>query len=153
MYFFFLMIRRPPRSTLFPYTTLFRSPRQSGRAVIPTVIAQALSGDNVRLGNIFPTRDFNYVADIVQGFIRMAECREAVGEVINIGTGRDVSIEELVKVVSRLLGKPLSIVREPTRTRPDASEVDRLCADNSKALSVLGWRPEFCLEDGLSQTI
>src|SRR2546425_7710944 len=66
MYFFFLMIRRPPRSTLFPYTTLFRSPRQSGRAVIPTVIAQALSGDNVRLGNIFPTRDFNYVADIVQ---------------------------------------------------------------------------------------
>ena len=140
-----------PIATIRPFNTY--GPRQSGRAVIPTIISQALAGRSIKLGNTLPTRDFNYVIDMVDGFIRMAECREAVGEVINIGSGRDVSIGDLVAMVSAALGKPLSVAHEAARVRPQASEVDRLCADNSKALRLLGWRPKFSLEDGLSETI
>lgn len=128
-------------------------PRQSARAIIPTIITQALSESELHLGNLSPSRDFNYVADIVDGFIRVAECDGAVGQAINIGSGNEVSIGDLVTVISGLLGKNFRIVRDDKRLRPGNSEVERLCADNTKAREILGWCPKYSLEQGLRQTL
>ena len=134
-----------------PFNTF--GPRQSARAVIPTIITQALRESAISLGNIEPTRDLNYVADTVEGFIKAAEAPNAIGEVINLGTGHEVSIGKLAETILSMMGKRLPVLSENTRIRPKGSEVDRLCADNTKAKEILGWEPKYTLEDGLQRTI
>lgn len=129
-------------------------PRQSARAVIPTVILQALAGDEIRLGTASPTRDFNFVADTVDAFVRAARRPAAVGRVLNVGTGREVAIADVVRVVGRLLGRgELRIITSEERLRPGTSEVTRLCADSRLAHELLDWAPRTTLEEGLYATI
>lgn len=127
--------------------------RQSMRAVIPTIITQALSRSEIHLGALSPTRDFTYVPDTVAGFIKIAETPRAVGEVINIGSGFEISIGDLAAKICQLIGKNIPIVSEEARQRPEKSEVNRLYADNKKAGELIGWRPQVSLDDGLKQTI
>lgn len=141
-----------PVSTIRPFNTY--GPRQLARAVIPTIISQALAESKVHLGNLKPTRDFNYVADTVAGFISVAESPSAIGQVINIGSGREISIGGLTDLILKLTGGgDVPITRDDERTRPEHSEVERLCADTSKANEILDWRPQYSLEEGLAQTI
>jgi NAD dependent epimerase/dehydratase len=140
-----------PVTIVRPFNTY--GPRQSARAVIPTIITQALTRDAVRLGNLEPTRDLNYVTDTAEGFIRAAESPAALGQTINIGTGREISIGELAARILQMLGKDLPIICEDQRVRPDKSEVERLCADNRVARELLGWEPRVTLEEGLRRTI
>lgn len=138
-------------ATIRPFNTY--GPRQSARAVIPTIITQALTRDRVELGSLAPTRDFNYVADTVEGFLAVASARAAVGRVTNIGSGREISIEELAKTILGQVGRDLPLVSDDDRLRPAASEVDRLLADASVARELLGWSPRHTLEEGLGATI
>lgn len=140
-----------PITIIRPFNTY--GPRQSARAVIPTVITQALTQPAVHLGNLEPTRDFSYVADTVEGFIRIAECPEAIGQVINTGSGQEISISDLANTILNLIGRGIPIICDNKRVRPENSEIKRLCADNSKAWEILGWRPRYTLKDGLVQTI
>ena len=141
-----------PVVTMRPFNTY--GPRQSARAVIPTIIMQALSGKSIQLGNLTPTRDFNYVADTVDGFIRMAECPGALGQVINIGSGKEISIGDLASLIIKLTGvEGVQLTTDTDRVRPEGSEVDRLCADNKKAADILDWSPNHTLEEGLVETI
>lgn len=140
-----------PVAVIRPFNTY--GPRQSARAVIPTIIRQALDADTIRLGSLAPRRDFTYVRDTVGGFIKVAEEDRSVGEIINIGTGEDSSVREVVRLVGRILNKRLKVSEDTKRVRPEKSEVVRLQADNSKAKRLLGWKPEFSLEKGLALTI
>jgi len=140
-----------PVVTVRPFNTF--GPRQSARAVVPTIITQCLSGDTVRLGNISPTRDLNYVGNTVDGFMAAAACADAVGKTVNLGSGREISIGELAELIARLAGKRISVQSDDRRIRPDASEVERLLADTSLAGSLLGWQPAVDLETGLMRTI
>jgi dTDP-glucose 4,6-dehydratase len=140
-----------PVAVARPFNTY--GPRQSARAVIPTIISQAIAGERLFIGARHPTRDLNFVTDTVRGFVRVAECPEAVGQVINLGTGREVSVGDLVDTIVRLVGRRVEVTFDATRLRPDRSEVERLLADNSKARQLLGWAPEVSLEDGLTRTI
>lgn len=140
-----------PIATIRPFNTF--GPRQSARAVIPTIISQALTQPELRLGNLEPTRDLNYVADTVEGFLRVATYSEAAGQVFNIGSGQEISIRELVATILGLLGKDIPIESEVERVRPESSEVFRLCADNTKARNTLGWCPQYTLQQGLVETI
>jgi len=140
-----------PVTTVRPFNTY--GPRQSARAVIPTIITQALADKPISLGNLEPTRDLNYVEDTVEGFIKAAECMEAPGQVINLGTGKEISIRALATLILKIMKKDLPIISEDERVRPLGSEVERLCADTEKARSLLGWQPTFTLEEGLTRTI
>ena len=140
-----------PVVTVRPFNTF--GPRQSARAVIPTIITQALKGSEIRLGNLEPTRDLNFVADTVEGFIKAAETPKAVGETINLGSGREISIGDLAALILKLMNRDLPIALEGTRVRPENSEVDRLLADSRKGQSILGWKPKYSLEEGLAATI
>jgi NAD dependent epimerase/dehydratase len=140
-----------PVVTVRPFNTY--GPRQSARAVIPTIVTQALANEAIRLGNISPTRDLNYVDDTVEGFIKAAESSKAVGEVINLGTGREISIGELAATILRTMGKDLQVITDSERIRPGGSEVERLCADANKARELLGWEPKHSLEEGLTRTV
>jgi NAD dependent epimerase/dehydratase len=140
-----------PVATIRPFNTY--GPGQSARAVIPTIISQALAGDTIRIGSTDPKRDFNYVDDTVAGFLAVAGSDSALGEVINIGSGRTVSIAHVIEEVSRILGKEFEIVTDPARIRPEKSEVGLLLADTSKAERLLGWKPEVPLEEGLRRTV
>ena len=141
-----------PVATIRPFNTY--GPRQSNRAVIPTIITQALNGSSIHLGNLEPTRDFNFVADTVNGFIQIASCPDAVGQVINIGSGKEISVGDLCTVILTQLGLThLSVLNDNQRVRPEGSEVDRLCANNLRARETLGWQPKHTLEEGISQTI
>ena len=140
-----------PVSIVRPFNTY--GPRQSTRAVIPTIVTQALSGFEVRVGTLSPTRDFNYVADTVEGFLCAASEPQAIGKTINFGSGVEISIGDLAKLIGRLLDKDLTLVPEEQRVRPDKSEVDRLCADSALAQQLLGWRSRVSLEEGLRLTI
>lgn len=140
-----------PVVTVRPFNTF--GPRQSARAVIPTIVTQALNGDEVRLGSLEPTRDLNFVADTVEGFIKAAETPKAIGEVINLGTGREISIGDLASLILKLMNRDLPVSLESIRVRPENSEVDRLCADGRKGQSILGWTPKYSLEEGLTATI
>lgn len=128
-------------------------PRQSARAVIPSIIVQALARPSIRLGALTPTRDFNFVDDLVEGFLLAGSRDAAVGEVVHFGTGRETAIGDLAHRILALLGKELPIECEAERLRPESSEVDRLCADASKARRLLGWSPAVSIEDGLARTI
>ena len=140
-----------PVSIVRPFNTY--GPRQSTRAIIPTIITQALSGSEVRVGSLLPTRDFNYVTDTVEGFLATASESQAIGKTINFGSGVEISIGDLAKQIGRLVGKDLTLVSEEQRVRPENSEVERLCADSSLAQQLLGWRSRVSLEEGLRQTI
>lgn len=140
-----------PISIVRPFNTY--GPRQSARAVIPTIMTQALANGPIRVGNIAPTRDFNYVEDTVRGFMSNAASEKAIGRVINLGTGKEISIGDLARTICSLVGRECQIVQEEQRIRPSGSEVDRLVADNRLADELLGWRPEVSLRDGLQQTL
>ncbi len=140
-----------PVTTVRPFNTF--GPRQSARAIIPTIITQLLAGSAVRLGNLKPTRDLNYVADTVAGFILAAEIPAAVGKTINLGSGREISIGALAELIAKLMDRPLEIISEAERTRPETSEVERLLAENSVARTLLGWEPKVGLEEGLRRTV
>jgi NAD dependent epimerase/dehydratase len=139
-----------PVATLRPFNTY--GPRQSARAVIPTVITQLLAGESVALGNLTPTRDFTYVTDTVDAFVRIADAPDAVGRVLNVGSGREISIGELVERIEALLEKRAPVELDEARVRPPASEVERLCANAAEARRLLGWEPKVSLDDGLAAT-
>jgi NAD dependent epimerase/dehydratase len=140
-----------PVVILRPFNTY--GPRQSARAVIPTIIAQALSRDEIKLGATSPTRDFLYVADTVRGLLRCATADGIEGETINLGTGVEVSIGDLAQRILRLVGVEVPIALDEGRLRPPNSEVERLVADVSKAKRLLAWQPEVSLDEGLRRTI
>ncbi len=140
-----------PVVTVRPFNTF--GPRQSARAAIPTIVTQALVGPTVKLGALSPTRDLNYVSNIVDGMIRAASAPDVVGRTLNLGSGREISIGDLAKLIGRLMNRELSIESEAARLRPEASEVERLLADATSARDLLGWQPSISLEDGLSRTI
>jgi dTDP-glucose 4,6-dehydratase len=140
-----------PIATLRPFNTF--GPRQSLRAIIPTIISQALHDRKIRLGNTKPRRDFLFVRDTVRGFIELGKCDEAVGKVINVGTGKDISVEELAKMVLDQIGKKGEIEVEDRRVRPERSEVMQLLSDIRLAQKLFGWAPRYSLEKGLEETI
>jgi NAD dependent epimerase/dehydratase len=134
-----------------PFNTY--GPRQSTRAVIPTILTQLHGGaTQVRLGATAPTRDFNYVEDTVSGFLAVAGCDRAVGHVVNIGSGREISIGDLVQLLVRVTGSSAEVVVDPDRVRPAGSEVDRLLCDGTRAREWAGWTPQVPLEEGLRRT-
>ena len=140
-----------PIATLRPFNTF--GPRQSLRAIIPTIVSQAIHDKKIRLGNTNPRRDFLFVKDTIRGFIQLGKCEGAVGKVVNIGTGTDISIEELVKKILGLMGKQGEIEVEDRRIRPEKSEVMQLLSDTRLAQKLFQWAPRFTLEDGLRETI
>jgi dTDP-glucose 4,6-dehydratase len=140
-----------PVVTVRPFNTY--GPRQSARAVIPTIISQALSREVVHLGNLETRRDFTYVDDTVEGFVRAARSEGVVGEVINLGTGEDISIREVAKMIIDMIGHKARVEVEEERIRPEQSEVMRLVSDNRLAQEKIGWQPEVRLEEGLHRTI
>lgn len=135
-----------------PFNTY--GPRQSARAVIPTVITQLLSGhEKIRLGTLSPTRDFNYVKDVAAGFIALAESEGAIGQEVNIATGVEHTIGDVANSLISILNPAASIITDEKRLRPDASEVFRLMGDNTKIKSLTSWQPQFNLNAGLRDTI
>jgi NAD dependent epimerase/dehydratase len=144
-----------PVSIIRPFNTYGQ--RQSARAVIPTIITQLANGNAVKLGALHPTRDLNFVNDTVRGFLAVAQSEKSIGEVINIGSGFEISIGDLAKTIASLMNTELHIETESVRLRPEKSEVERLLASNEKALRLLNWKPEFAgldgLRRGLTQTI
>ena len=136
-----------PVATVRPFNTY--GPRQSARAVIPTIITQLLAGRELKLGSLRPTRDFTFVSDTVAGFIAAAE-RD--GQVVNLGSGREISVGDLVTLLGELLGVSPRLKTDKQRLRPEKSEVERLLADNRKAKKLLGWEPRVALRDGLCLT-
>jgi len=140
-----------PVVTLRPFNTY--GPRQSARAVIPTIISQAITQDFIRLGNQDARRDLTFVSDTVAGFIRVAQVPGIEGQTFNLGTGTEVRVGDLVEEIIQLVGKPVKVEIDPTRLRPEKSEVGRLLSDNSLARSRLGWEPRVPLKAGLRKTI
>ena len=138
-----------PVAVARPFNTY--GPRQSARAVIPTIIAQLVAGDRVSLGALHPTRDFSFVSDTVAGMIAMADNPASVGHVVNIGSGFEISIGDVAKLVASLMGRELVLTDDPARLRPQASEVERLLADIGKARKLLGWQPAFGGSDGFKR--
>ena len=135
-----------------PFNTY--GPRQSARAVIPTIIAQLLAGgQDIRLGNLHPTRDLTYVEDICAAFLSIAECDKAIGQELNIGSGHEISIGALAKLICHSMALEARIVREPLRNRPKRSEVERLVCDAARVRRLTGWRPKVALAEGLQRTI
>ncbi len=140
-----------PVVTVRPFNTY--GPRQSARAIVPAIASQCLSGRTVKLGSLHPTRDLTYVDDTVDGFVRAATAKDAEGLVVNLGSGREISIGDLADALVRVCGGDASIERDDRRVRPAASEVDRLRADNERARTLLGWEPRVTLEEGLVRTV
>ena len=137
-----------PVVILRPFNTY--GPRQSARAVIPTIITQIANGQKeIKLGAISPTRDFNYVKDTVDGFVATLNSKNGLGEVINLGSNFEISIKETVELIAEIMGVTISIAQDGDRLRPPSSEVERLWADNSKAKEILNWKPRFAGRDGL----
>jgi NAD dependent epimerase/dehydratase len=135
-----------------PFNTY--GPRQSARAIIPTIITQILNGQKeIKLGNLSPTRDFNYVKDTANGFISLAESKKTIGEITNIGSNFEISMQDTVDLIVKLTGEDVKIVTDQERVRPDKSEVDRLYCDNTKIKELTSWKPEYSLEEGLKETI
>ena len=141
-----------PVTIVRPFNTY--GPRQSGRAVIPTIITQLLSGaKEIKLGSLTPTRDFNYVKDTAAGFMAIADCQAAVGQEINIATGKEISIGDLANELIRQINPEAKIVCEEERLRPEKSEVNRLLGDATKLRQMTGWQPAYTFEQGLAETI
>jgi len=144
-----------PITVLRPFNTF--GPRQSARAIIPTIITQILKGNILRLGSLFPTRDLTYVEDTVTGFISSINNKRNVGEIINIGSGFEISIKKLAEIISKLMNKKIIIKSHKERIRPKNSEVKRLYASTKKAKKIINWKPKYSgkkgFEEGLKKTI
>ncbi len=141
-----------PVTIVRPFNTY--GPRQSARAVIPTIITQLLSGtDKLKLGSLHPTRDLVFIKDTAEGFIRIAECNDLIGEEINIATESEISIGDLVTKIIELSGERCEVETDQFRLRPDNSEVERLLGSAQKLLKYTGWKPATSLESGLKETI
>jgi dTDP-glucose 4,6-dehydratase len=137
-----------PVTVLRPFNTY--GPRQSARAVIPTIVTQALSGKRaIKLGALHPTRDLSFIDDTVAGFAAALRSESGAGEVVNLGTGYEIAIGELVPLIGEITGAELVVESDAERLRPQGSEVERLCADNSKAKRLFGWQPQLTGRDGL----
>jgi NAD dependent epimerase/dehydratase len=135
-----------------PFNTF--GPRQSARAIIPTVITQIANGErNIKLGALDPTRDFNYIEDTVNGFIAMAESEHVLGEEINLGSNYEISIRDTVQLIAEVMNTEIKITTDVQRLRPEKSEVERLWADNSKALRLLDWAPKFSQREGFKRAL
>lgn len=141
-----------PIATLRPFNTY--GPRQSARAVIPTIISQILAGKTqIKLGSLTPTRDFNFVKDTAEAFIKVAECEKTIGEVINAGSNYEITIGDTVKKIINIIGKDVKILCDDERIRPENSEVNRLWADNAKIKELTGWQPNYSIDQGLEATV
>lgn len=141
-----------PVVTVRPFNTF--GPRQSARAFIPTVISQALTSDQLRMGSLDPIRDMTFVKDTAEGFITVGLSDKAVGEVVNLGVGSGETIGTIARLILRMIGKPdLRIEQDPARVRPAKSEVLRLISDNRRAREWCGWTPCYTLEQGLAETV
>jgi dTDP-glucose 4,6-dehydratase len=140
-----------PVVTLRPFNTY--GPRQSTRAVIPTIITQALTRDEVKLGSLDPMRDFTFVADTANGFVRVAEADNVLGEEINLGNDNTIRIGDLVEKIFGIIGKTPKVVTDQQRVRPGKSEVMKLWASNQKAKEKIGWEPQISLDEGLKLTV
>ena len=137
-----------PVSIVRPFNTY--GPRQSNRAIIPTIITQALTNNkSIKLGALYPTRDFSYIKDTVRGFILAAKSKKSIGETINIGSGYEISIGDLYDIICKLTNVELKVKKDSTRIRPKKGEVFRLKADNKKAKKLLGWTPQYANRQGL----
>lgn len=135
-----------------PFNTY--GPRQSARAIIPTIIGQLAKGERrIKVGDLSPTRDFNYVADTCRGFIALAETSGIEGREINIASGTEISMADTLRAIARVMDADVDYVVDPQRLRPAKSEVRRLCGDNSVITSLTGWRPEISLEEGIRRTV
>lgn len=145
-----------PVVTLRPFNTY--GPRQSARAVIPTIITQIANGNNqIKLGSVTPTRDFNFISDTVNGFISALTSKSGVGEIINLGSNFEISIQDIASLIGEIMNQEIKVIDSDERIRPENSEVNRLWADNSKALELLTWKPEYAslngLKRGLEETV
>lgn len=141
-----------PIATLRPFNTY--GPRQSARAVIPTIISQILAGKNeIKLGSLSPTRDFNFVKDTAEAFIKVAESDRTIGEVINAGSNYEITIGDTVKKIIDIIGKDVKIICDEERIRPEKSEVNRLWADNTKIKELTDWTPKYSIDEGLAETV
>jgi NAD dependent epimerase/dehydratase len=141
-----------PAATIRPFNTY--GPRQSARAVIPAIISQIISHkDSMKLGSLLPIRDFTYVMDTVDGFIKAAEIDKSNGQTINLGNNNEISIGELLDKIIHLTGSKITLKTDEERMRPQKSEVERLRCDNKKAMEILGWSPTYDIDAGLKETI
>lgn len=140
-----------PVATLRPFNTF--GPRQSARAIIPTIITQALTRDEIKLGSLTPSRDLTFVSDTVDGFVRAASTDGAVGTDTNLGTNVGVTIGQLAEKIFAIVGKTPRIVTDTQRVRPEKSEVMTLLASNAKAKALMAWTPKVTLDEGLKQTV
>lgn len=141
-----------PISIVRPFNTY--GPRQSARAVIPTIISQLLSGkEEIKLGSLTPTRDFNYVKDTAAGFIAIAESDKTVGEEINIATQQEISIGELANEIIKQINPKAKVICDDQRLRPEKSEVNRLLGSNEKIMKLTDWKPQYTFEQGIGETI
>lgn len=141
-----------PLTIARPFNTY--GPRQSARAVIPTIITQIASGmKQIKLGDTTPTRDFNYVADTCRGFLQLARCEQAIGEVVNIGSNYEISVADTLNLIRELMGSDVEFLTDEQRIRPEKSEVFRLWCDNTKIRGLTGFEPEYSIRNGLQKTI
>jgi len=135
-----------------PFNTY--GPRQSARAVIPTIVTQLLNGKkDIQLGSLSPTRDLNYVSDTCNGLVALAECDEAIGREVNIGSGQEISINDLANLIIDITGVDASVISDENRVRPENSEVERLVCDSSLLRQLTEWKPEITIKEGLVKTI
>jgi len=140
-----------PIKIVRPFNTY--GPRQSARAIIPTVISQILNGQKLKLGNLHPTRDLTFVKDTVKGFLEIYKSSNLFGEITNIGMNKEISICDLVNYIARLMNVETEVEKDSDRIRTDKSEVERLFCDNGRILKYTNWKPEYSLQEGLSITI
>jgi dTDP-glucose 4,6-dehydratase len=140
-----------PVVTLRPFNTY--GPRQSARAVIPTIISQALIASQIHLGSLETSRDFTYVSDTIDGFMKSAETPGIEGQTFNLGVGKEVTMKDLAEIILEMIDHSVEIVIDKDRLRPQKSEVQRLLSDNQRARKILGWEPQVSLRDGLQKTI
>jgi nucleoside-diphosphate-sugar epimerase len=140
-----------PVTIVRPFNTY--GPRQSTRAIIPTIMTQALAGDAIRLGNLTPVRDFVFVADTVAGFLAVADCPACAGRVTNLASGLGVTVRELVQRIVKLVGRDLPVIETEERKRPETSEVFELLGSAAVAQELAGWQARTPLDEGLAQTL
>ena len=141
-----------PLTIARPFNTY--GPRQSARAVIPTIITQIESGKKqIKLGDLTPTRDLSYIEDICSGFIALAECHKAIGEIVNIGSNSEISIGDVLNLIKEMMQSKVEVIADSERLRPEKSEVYRLWCDNTKIRELTGFVPKYTIQEGLKKTI
>ena len=141
-----------PLTIVRPFNTY--GPRQSARAVIPTIISQIAVGvKEIKLGDLSPTRDFNYVEDVCRGFIQLANCERAIGETVNIGSNYEISVKDTLELIKDIMKSDVEFVTDEARIRPEGSEVFRLWCDNTKIKNLTGFKPKYSIRDGLEKTV